>query len=125
MKTINYIVCALALLMCFGCKTPQLVTCEEVSKANDLPWLASIVKTGRTSWDQKLIRIDKITYSVGIEEVLYIGFDVLYESQCCDIPDEFIYNCDGEEITEIGGIAGCTGECEMTIHSRINLYTAK
>ena len=121
----SFYLLAVSMLLLVSCKTPQLVSCGDVSRANDLPWLAAIVQKGSTTFDQKLVSIDKIVYSTADSETTYTGFDVLYESVCCDIPNEFIYNCDGEEIAFYGGIAGCSGECDLKILSRTNLYPGK
>ena len=118
------IIFAISTLLLISCKTPQLVSCEDVTRTNDLPWLTSIVQQGVTALGQKLVSIDKIVYSTENSNTTNIGFEVVYETRCCDIPSEFIYDCDGEVITYYGGINGCNGECDITIRSRTRIYTA-
>lgn len=125
MKLVHCIICATAMLVCISCKTPQLAACGDVSKTSDLPWLETIVQKGATWRGQQLLKIDKITYSHEDSNTTYVGFVVYYETICCDAPDEYIYNCEGEVITIYGGVAGCAGECHLQIHSRTNLYTAQ
>lgn len=125
MKTIRCIIYAVAMLLCISCKTNEFVSCEEITNTNDAPWLSSITKTGITQAGQKLVSIDKITYVNDSLYTIYIGFDVLYEKLGYDIPYEYIYNCEGKIITSYGGIAGCNGECDLQISSRLNIYTAE
>ena len=123
MKTIRCIISVITLLTCFSCKTLEM--CGDVHKPSELPWLDSIAKTEVNINGQKLESIDKIVYSTGGSATRYIGFYVQYETKCCDIPSEFIYNCEGEIITYYGGYTGCYGECYMKIHSKKNIFTAK
>ena len=125
MRTIRIYALTIVLLLCISCKTQQLVTCEDVTKANDMTWLSSIVKTGITPLGQKLVRISKIIYSEEGTNTTSVGFYIEYETMCCDIPDAFIYDCDGEIITTYGGIAGCQGECSLKVLSSTAIYTAK
>lgn len=126
MKKIHCIVCATAMLLCISCKTThQFVACEDVTSTSERSWLTAIVQTGVSQQGQKLISVDKITYSVGSEMTTYTGFEVIYEMKCCDIPYKFIYNCEGEMITNYGGIAGCSGQCDIVIHSRKTIYKAR
>ena len=118
------IIFAISMLLLISCKTPQLVSCEDVTRTNDLPWLTSIVKKGTTEHGQKLVIIEKIVYSTESSNTTHTCFAVYYESICCDIPYIFLYNCDGEVITYYGGINGCNGECDITIRSRTRIYTA-
>ena len=120
-------ICAAVLLLCIGCKTQELVSCEDVSKTADMPWLASIVQTGvNPTGGAKLESIDKIVYSLdSTSNTTHVGFFVRYEPKCCDIPGSYIYDCDGKIITTYGGILGCSGECNIKIRSNTNLYTAK
>ena len=125
MKTIRLVICTLSTLMCLGCRTQtQLVLCEDVTRATDMPWIASLVKTGSSSLGQKLEKIDRITYSQEGSNSTNMGFYVIYEYKCCDIPNEYIYNCDGDIISIYGGIAGCEGECRLKILTRTNIYKA-
>ena len=120
-------ICAAVLLLCIGCKTQELVSCEDVSKTADMPWIASIVQTGvNPAGGAKLKSIDKIVYSLdSTSTTTHVGFFVRYEPKCCDIPGSYIYDCDGKIITTYGGILGCSGECNIKIRSNTNLYTAK
>lgn len=125
MKKIHIVAYVFALLVCIGCKTQELVTCEEVRKTSDLPWLEAIVQKG-VSWEgQKLLNIDKITYTTDDSNTSQVGYEVKYEFRCCDIPDIYIYNCNGEMITSYGGIWGCNGVCDLNIIARKNLYSAE
>ena len=126
MKAFHYFVYAMTMMLCIGCKTQEVVSCEDVAKTSDMPWLASIVKEGVSMQGQKLESIDKIIYSTdNTSAATHIGFYVVYEDMCCDIPGAYIYDCDGNIITSYGGIAGCTGECNINIRSKNNLYTAR
>lgn len=126
MRATKLLLIVLSCMLVIGCKTQkELVSCEEVANINDVSWLSSIKQKGATQQGQQLISIDKITYSKEGSDIIYTGFDVRYETKCCDIPSEFIYDCDGENITFYGGVAGCSGECDINIRSRTNLYTAK
>lgn len=125
MKTFRHIVYAVALLLCFGCKTQQeLVSCEDVSKTTDMPWLASL-EEGYTQDGLKLLNIDKIVYSTDDSNTTSVGFELRYELVCCDRPDRYICDCDGKIITTYGGIAGCIGVCGIKVLSRVNLYNAE
>ncbi len=125
MKNIRYIAYAITLLLCNSCKTQQLVPCEDVRKTTDMPWLTAIVQQGETWNGQKLLSIDKITYTKDDSNTTSVGFDIRYELKCCDFSYDFIYNCDGEVITSYGGHVDCSGECDIKILTRINLYTAQ
>ena len=118
------IIFAISMLLLISCKTPQLVSCEDVTRTNDLPWLTSIVQQGATALGQKLVSIDKIAYSTENSNTTNIGFEIVYEKTSRDIPSDFIYNCDGDEITYFDGFNGCYGECDITIRSRTRIYTA-
>jgi len=128
MKKVHFLFYVIVLLLCIGCKTQQdLVSCEDVAKTTDMPWLASIVQAGvSTDGGAKLESIDKIIYSTdSTNTAIHVGFYVRYELKCCDIPGGYIYDCDGKILTVYGGIVGCTGECDIKIRSKTNLYTAK
>ena len=122
MKKIT-LLCALCAVILTGCKTQQLVPCEDVRKTTDMPWLTAIVQKGQSWEGRKLLRIDKITYTTDDSNTTHVGFEVRYETMCCDIPGEYIYDCDGEVITCYGGIAGCTGECDIKILTRVTIYS--
>jgi len=115
-------ICSISMLF-VACKTQQLVPCEDVRKTTDMPWLTAIVQKGQSWEGQKLLRIDKITYTTDDSNTTHVGFEVRYETMCCDIPGEYIYDCDGEVITCYGGIAGCTGECDIKILTRVTIYS--
>jgi hypothetical protein len=116
MKSRFFILYAFALLLCVGCKTQELATCDEVTQTSDKPWLAAIVQKGESSQGQFLQSIDKITYTIDDSETTYTGFDVRYETV------EYIYDCDGETVVYYGGTDGCQGACEIKILSRKNIY---
>ena len=121
-KTIRCIICVIALLSCFSCRTLEM--CEDVRRPKDLPWLDSIAQTGMTYVGQKLLSIDKITYTLDDSNTSYIGFCAYYEKKV-DVPSKYIYNCDGEVIVNYGGLWGCSGECDLKILSSKNIYTTK
>lgn len=128
MKTMNCIVCAITMLLCISCKTThQFVACEDITSTSERSWLTDIVQTGVSLYGgAKLISIDKIIYSVGSETTTYTGFDVIYETVCCDFPNEYIYNCEGEIIANYGGgWADCSGQCDIVVHSKTNIYKAR
>ena len=93
-----------------------------MTQTSDKPWLAAIEQKGESPQGQFLQSIDKITYTIDASETTYTGFDVLYEKVCCDIPYEYIYDCDGEIITSYGGKTDCEGECNIKITSRKNIF---
>ena len=114
---------AIVLLLCFSCRTLDM--CEDVRRPKDLPWLDSIAQTGVSIVGQKLLSIDKITYTLDDSSTSNVGFYVTYEKKGKDMPSKYIYNCDGQVITYYGGILGCNGECDLKILSSRNIYTAK
>ena len=125
MKRIYFIAYAITLLLCVSCKTQEIFSCEDVTQTSEIPWLSAIIEKGPTWFGQKLLKIDKIVYSTNDSNTTHIGFNVFYEIICCDIPHEYIYDCDGNKITIYGGIDGCGGVCAIKVLSRINLYSAE
>lgn len=114
----NIIIFAVVMLLSVltGCKT-QMVSCEDVKHINEISWLAR-----KSPHGQKLESVDKIVYKLPQGDTNYIGYNIQYEPMCCDIPSQFICDCDGNIITEYGGYDGCMGECDIEIISRVNIY---
>ena len=120
MKTIRCIICAAIVLFFFSCKTLDM--CGDVKSVDELPWLEQAVQI-RAYSGQKLLSVNKIIYSIGA--IKHSGFEVEYEIICCDVPYLYIYDCDGEVVTDYGGMTGCAGHCNAKVLSRKNIYTAK
>ena len=129
MKKIIFFICSITLLLCVSCKTQESFSesfsCEDVSKTSEMPWLDTIIDKGPTVFGQKLLKIEKVYYTVDGSNTTHVGFAVFYEQICCDIPHTFVYNCDGECIATYGGIFGCDGECDTEVISHVTLYTAE
>lgn len=124
MKTKIYLT-GLALVVVFlvACKSQQQVSlCERVTQPREMPWLYSIVEEGVSPLGLQLVKIDKILYTIDESNTTNTGFEIQYEAKCCDMPNDYIYDCDGEVITEYGGFAGCSGECDIKILSRECIY---
>ena len=111
---------AIVLLSCSSCRTLDM--CGDVKSVDELPWLEQAVQI-RACSGQKLLSVNKIIYSIGA--IKHSGFEVEYEIICCDVPYLYIYDCDGEVVTDYGGMTGCAGHCNAKVLSRKNIYTAK
>ena len=120
MKTIRCVICATAVFFFFSCRTLDM--CGDVKNIDELPWLEQAAQN-RAYIGQKLLSVNKIIYSIGA--IRYSGFEVEYEIICCDVPYLYIYDCDGEVVTDYGGMTGCAGHCNAKVLSRKNIYTAK
>ena len=125
MKSIYFIAYAITLLLCVSCKTQEIFSCEDVTQTSEMPWLSAIIEKGSTREGQKLLKIDKVYYTIDDSNTTHVGFAVFYEIICCDIPHTFVYNCDGERIAYYGGFSGCSGECGTEVISYVTLYSAE
>ena len=117
--------CAFMLTIFMACKSQQLQVCEKVTSYTQVPWIKQFVEKGKNpSGGGQLISIDRVTYVIEDSNTEGYGFEINYELVCCDIPNRYVFDCDGNNLTFYGGIAGCNGECSIKILSRTNIYTA-
>ena len=105
------------LFLPFACCKTQIVPCEDVSSISEISWLKK-----KSLMGQPLESVDRIVYKTSPEDAARNGYYVSYEPVCCDIPGQFVYDCDGNTVTTYGTIDGCQGECDIIIISRVNIY---
>jgi len=126
MKTKLFFLFALCTLC--ACKTyvNPPCGCKDTHKPSDLPWLNEILTTKVSTFGADLVSVDKVYYREAADDnTLSIGILVEYEPMCCDISGQFLYDCDGNLVTEYGGVAGCIGQCDIAVISRENIFKAK
>jgi len=112
----------IALLVFTGCQQ-QLSVCESVKKTSDLPWLDELVQFHSAAEGPDIQSVEKITYSIPESNTTYVGFYVVIGTEPRTI--ENVYDCDGNLITQYGGVQACTGQCDIVILSRTTIYESK
>ena len=117
---------AILFLVLSSCRTKQLSVCENVTDPRQIAWLKQILDNSGTDDEFKLQSIEKVSYRSEATNTECIGFLIHYEP-AYTYPDQMapgVYDCDGNILYLIGGVAGCQGDCTITILSRKTIYTA-
>lgn len=116
----------IALCTLCACTPPLPCGCRDTRNPSDMPWLNEILTSKVSAFGADLVSVDEVYYREAADDnTLLIGILVEYEPMCCDIPGKFLYDCDGNLVTEYGGIAGCIGQCDIAVVSRETIYKVK
>lgn len=125
MKNIQFVTYLIIMFMNIGCVSQQRISCIDIRKYQESPWLSSIVKASLDNTGAKVQSIDKITYSIEGSNTTSVGFIVQYLGFPCDGGMASVtYDCEGEELSQYCGFAGCTGLCDLNILSKSSIYEA-
>ena len=109
------------LIMMCSCQS-QLKMCENVTKPSDLPWMEErILEAEQTGYP--IVNIDKVYYTIAESNTTNVGYIIGWDAgPGYDVIGSGLYDCEGNSLATYGGYAGCSGLCNITITSRINIY---